>query len=207
MEYMYEQIGRRFTADRIDGLPLFVGSASDAQLLDENNIGAVLNVAVELNEQELWAREHPGCYLKLGFGDSSDANIDQILPKAIEFIWGHVHAERKVLVHCLLGVSRSVTVVTAFLMFLRRMSFAEAFKRVRRARPFANPNLGFTLTLEAIEPKLHAIDFPGRVEFDVATRQVLPDSLEDVPADDFADVLVHAGPIYQADPVDTLLAW
>lgn len=48
-----------------------------------------------------------------------------------------------VLVHCNAGVSRAAAVVTGFLMYSERLSFASAFSVVKNARPAACPNPGF----------------------------------------------------------------
>lgn len=47
------------------------------------------------------------------------------------------------LVHCSQGVSRSVTLVIAYLMWRNGQCFEEAFAAVKAARGVANPNIGF----------------------------------------------------------------
>ncbi|KAI5120317.1 hypothetical protein M0805_000377 [Coniferiporia weirii] len=51
--------------------------------------------------------------------------------------------KHKVLVHCVMGISRSTTVVCAYLMSTRRMSPAAALLFVKRRRAQAHPNYGF----------------------------------------------------------------
>ncbi|XP_077585285.1 dual specificity protein phosphatase 19-like [Stigmatopora nigra] len=48
-----------------------------------------------------------------------------------------------VLVHCNAGVSRSSSVVMAYLMWREGLPFEEAFHQVKRARPCSQPNSGF----------------------------------------------------------------
>lgn len=66
-----------------------------------------------------------------------------------------------VLVHCQKGISRSATLVVAYLMRRNGWSPSEALEFVRRHRPIANPNLGFlnilnrfydTMVADATEP-------------------------------------------------------
>lgn len=59
-----------------------------------------------------------------------------------------------VLVHCLAGVSRSVTVTLAYLMHSRLLSFEEAFALVRLRKPDISPNFHFLRQLHAFERQL-----------------------------------------------------
>jgi len=53
-----------------------------------------------------------------------------------------------VLVHCQQGVSRSATVVAAYLMTTQSISATEAIQFIKARRPIANPNVGFREQLE-----------------------------------------------------------
>lgn len=48
-----------------------------------------------------------------------------------------------VLVHCLAGMSRSVTITCAYLMSVTSLGWPEVLDAVRCARPNASPNFGF----------------------------------------------------------------
>ena len=61
------------------------------------------------------------------------------------------------LVHCARGASRSCSVVIAYLLSRHRSrfkSFDEALQHVRRVRPAALPNVGFSLALKRFESTL-----------------------------------------------------
>ncbi|NXS04440.1 DUS15 phosphatase, partial [Oxylabes madagascariensis] len=47
------------------------------------------------------------------------------------------------LVHCLAGISRSTTVVVAYVMVVTELSCQEVLDAIRTIRPVANPNPGF----------------------------------------------------------------
>uniref|UniRef100_A0A3Q1H5P8 Dual specificity phosphatase 22a n=1 Tax=Anabas testudineus TaxID=64144 RepID=A0A3Q1H5P8_ANATE len=55
------------------------------------------------------------------------------------------------LVHCVAGVSRSVTLVVAYIMTVTGRGWVESLAAVRAARPCAGPNLGFLRQLEEFE--------------------------------------------------------
>ena len=59
----------------------------------------------------------------------------------------------KVLVHCLVGVSRSATCVLAYLMICRKMSAVDAIRTVRMRRDI-HPNDGFLQQLADLDTDL-----------------------------------------------------
>jgi len=60
----------------------------------------------------------------------------------------------RVLVHCRAGVSRSVTICLAYLMFTARIRLEAAFEHVRSKRSMISPSLNFMRQLEAFEKEL-----------------------------------------------------
>merc|ERR1712232_288326 len=60
----------------------------------------------------------------------------------------------RVLVHCHQGISRSATIVLAYLMWRFKMQFDAAFKSLQKIRPICNPNTGFTCQLLTLGKKL-----------------------------------------------------
>lgn len=80
------------------------------------------------------------CYEVL---DMPQQNLMTTFGSAIEFI---IQARKKggtVLVHCYAGISRSATIVIAYLMSDQGMSLPNAFKLVKGKRIVAFPNPGF----------------------------------------------------------------
>jgi protein-tyrosine phosphatase len=72
--------------------------------------------------------------------------IEKYFDEAIVFI----DESEKVLVHCGAGVSRSPTIVLAYLMVVARMTLREAYDLVSAQR-FVQPNEGFTEKLMHLE--------------------------------------------------------
>ncbi|KAK9809664.1 hypothetical protein WJX73_001963 [Symbiochloris irregularis] len=88
------------------------------------------------------------------FIDVQDLPNEDLLvhfPKAIAFIAEARSEGGAVLVHCFAGVSRSVTLVTAYLMKTEGLSRDDALDSVRQARSCADPNAGFRRQLQQWE--------------------------------------------------------
>lgn len=84
-------------------------------------------------------------FLQLKFFDMSTENLFRVLRKDLEFI---EKSEWKVYVHCQSGVSRSASVVSAFLMWKEKMKCKKAVDFTRRGRRCVFPNGGFYRQLE-----------------------------------------------------------
>lgn len=61
----------------------------------------------------------------------------------------------RVLIHCVAGISRSVSILTAFFMYKRSLSAFEAFDLVHSLRYCAFPNAGFLNQLLCLEGYCH----------------------------------------------------
>jgi atypical dual specificity phosphatase len=86
--------------------------------------------------------------------------------------------ENRVLVHCLAGVSRSATIVIAYLLATTAMTAEEATEFVRSKRSIVRPNYGFTKQLEQYERRYFASTGKTatpkkRVGTDIASRMQL----------------------------------
>lgn len=119
---------------------LFLGEAMDAnnkKLLDELKITHILIVAKELPEFQSQGYE----YLKINAADSLKFDMKSYFNEMNEFI-DKGRKKGSVLVHCMFGVSRSATAVIAYLIYLKKMSFKQAFNFVSSKRPI-QPNDSF----------------------------------------------------------------
>ena len=75
-----------------------------------------------------------------------------------------------VLVHCVQGVSRSVSMVIAYLMKHKKWSYDQALAFVRSKRPQAKPNPAFAAQLQQYERRLLAEQQRGRSRGDGRRR-------------------------------------
>lgn len=74
------------------------------------------------------------------------------------FIEGHLKRGNSVLVHCAGGVSRSATIVIAFVMKCWDLTLDESFHLVRRCRPVIGCNAGFMNQLLDYEKRLYGTE-------------------------------------------------
>lgn len=74
------------------------------------------------------------------------------------FINQIVDSQDKVLVHCMAGISRSVSMVVYYLMKRYHLNFDDAIDFVKRKRKIANPNSSFKLQLKLYHVKRDQFD-------------------------------------------------
>ncbi|XP_062391793.1 uncharacterized protein si:dkey-175m17.7 [Sardina pilchardus] len=136
---------------------LFLGNERDAQdleLLLRLGVTCVVNVTTHLPLYHL----DTGLvrYKRLPATDNSKQNLRQYFEEVFEFIEEAHQGGRGVLVHCQAGVSRSATMVIAYLMKHTLMTMTDAYKYVRGRRPVVSPNLNFMGQLLEFERDLNS---------------------------------------------------
>lgn len=77
-------------------------------------------------------------------------------PTTNQFLDGGIEEGGAVLVHCAMGISRSATVVCAYLMYKNGITSQQALEMVREGRPFADPNDSFLEQLNTYGRMLQA---------------------------------------------------
>ncbi|KAG8584458.1 hypothetical protein GDO81_008834 [Engystomops pustulosus] len=135
---------------------LFLGNEHDAQDLEKMqrmNIGYIVNVTTHLPlyhyEKGIFN------YKRLPATDSNKQNLRQYFEEAFEFIEEAHQCGKALLIHCQAGVSRSATIVIAYLMKHTRMTMTDAYKFVKGKRPIISPNLNFMGQLLEFEEDLN----------------------------------------------------
>ncbi len=136
---------------------LFLGSQRAAaprglDALRAARVGAILNCTPSFPSH--FAREGVA-YARVNVNDESSANLRPYLTSATDFIRHHLVARRvSVLVHCQMGISRSSTIVLAYLIRFEGMTRDEAYVHVKSRRPQCDPNPGFWRQLKTFESRL-----------------------------------------------------
>ncbi|XP_071546122.1 dual specificity protein phosphatase 19 [Panulirus ornatus] len=127
--------------------------AHDLDLLTKIKVTHILNVATGIiNLYEGWF-----IYKTKEVFDTPTCRIIDIFDECCDYIHNTVLSGGCVLVHCNAGVSRSVSVVIAYLMRYYSMNFDEAFNFVKSKRSFIRPNTGFLEQLKEYESKLASV--------------------------------------------------
>lgn len=124
---------------------LYISGARAARnegLRKDCKIHAILTIGAENSVNNFTARNVASRYMCVGVKDMPMIQISRHFPRMLEFI-SQALQQGNVLVHCTMGVSRSATVVIAFLMKECRVGLSEAYKCLEDVRPYINPNPGF----------------------------------------------------------------
>uniref|UniRef100_A0A131Y044 protein-tyrosine-phosphatase n=1 Tax=Ixodes ricinus TaxID=34613 RepID=A0A131Y044_IXORI len=122
---------------------LFLGNeenSTDLEALERNNIRYVLNVTHNLANT---FEGHGFKYMKIPIEDHWSQNLASFFPQAIAFIDEARQKRVGVLVHCLAGVSRSVTVTLAYLMQKQKLPLNDAYDLVKKRKANIAPNFNF----------------------------------------------------------------
>lgn len=137
---------------------LFLSSLSEIK----NNRNFMVNkTSLSINAaEEVNLNIHGMIKINLGWSDSpvQDINENGILFHLIKLIDCYINCGKGVLVNCFAGVSRSATIVVAYVMYKNKMSVLDGIQFVRTKRPFINPNYGFVAQLYQLQDKIHNLD-------------------------------------------------
>ncbi|XP_068109251.1 dual specificity protein phosphatase 7-like [Hyperolius riggenbachi] len=123
---------------------LYLGCAKDSANLDvlaKYNIKYILNVTPNL--PNTFENNGEFKYKQIPISDHWSQNLSQFFPEAISFIEEARSNKCGILVHCLAGISRSVTVTVAYLMQKLNLSLNDAYDFVKRKKSNISPNFNF----------------------------------------------------------------
>ncbi|KAL1740055.1 protein-tyrosine phosphatase-like protein, partial [Schizophyllum fasciatum] len=132
------------SADEIVPEQIYLGNLSAALSLDYRREHGITHILSVCPEYEPTKRDH----LMIPVDDTEYDDLLSHLPKTCDFIQDALNGGGKVLVHCVMGVSRSSTVLAAYLMRAHRWSAAEALSFIKKSRPRVRPNYGFLRQLD-----------------------------------------------------------
>ncbi|KAJ7545613.1 hypothetical protein O6H91_08G003800 [Diphasiastrum complanatum] len=101
--------------------------------------------------------EHKGMFQHQHFEiqDTDDEHISAYFEDACSFIANAERLDGKVLVHCFEGISRSATIVLAYLMMHKGQTLFEAWTNLKARHQRSKPNDGFMMSLTELDRALH----------------------------------------------------
>ncbi|CAF1032030.1 unnamed protein product [Adineta steineri] len=133
---------------------LFLGNiqhATNRDLLQKFDIKNILNVCDLRLGQTIVENFN---VIHIPMPDEPRTNIKQHFDRTNELLHGIFERQERCLVHCAAGVSRSATIVLAYLMKYHHNTLKEAFYYLIEKRPQVWPNEGFLLQLIRYETEL-----------------------------------------------------
>ncbi|KAJ7583563.1 protein-tyrosine phosphatase-like protein [Mycena floridula] len=126
-----------------------ITAARSARSLAEHRITHILSVCAD--DVPAQAFGSGLTHMRIMVHDVDYADLLVHLPSAIRFIDRALKEGGVVLVHCVHGISRSPTVIAAYVMWARRMNATQALDFVRSVRDTIWPNAGFQEQLVLFE--------------------------------------------------------
>lgn len=122
------------------------------ETIENLEIKFVVNATVELPDTPLPDKAPE--YLRVPIKDTRESNLLDYFDQVADRIEETRQNDGRSLVHCVAGVSRSVSLVLAYLIKYSDMSLKSAFEYVRSVRPQVRPNVGFFKQLIEYEQRL-----------------------------------------------------
>jgi protein-tyrosine phosphatase len=133
---------------------LWLGNIDDAKshiFLRAIKATHILNCAEEFHGN-LTAATLGICVKRIPMIDEEDSSSLQQITEAAQILDLWYSPFNSVLVHCAAGVSRSPTVVMAWLILYRRYTYDQAYTLVVKKRNFIRPNPFYILLLKSLKP-------------------------------------------------------
>ena len=129
-------------------------ATKNLELLEKNKITHIINCAADFCEN-VFEPENKFTYLSFYLKDHVLENIECIFYECIQFIENVREKGGRVLVHCIQGISRSVSIVMAYIIFTKKFSYDKAFNFVQSKREISYPNFGFSIQLQNFYSRLY----------------------------------------------------
>ena len=138
--------------DEIEEGKLWLGSfdPDNVKVLKEKGIKKILSL-MDGDPSNFSYKQHGFNQKIINITDYESDNIIQYFGECLNFLKG----DEKVFVHCAAGQSRSATIVIAYIMWKKKLSFDKAYNFVKQKRSCVYPNFGFRQQLQMFEKLLY----------------------------------------------------
>jgi protein-tyrosine phosphatase len=121
---------------------LFLGNslnAANKEQLNNLNINIIINVTDNIPN----FFENDFQYFNITIKDNSFASFGNELDKCASFINENLELNKKIMVHCFEGRSRSVAVIIHYLMNYQNLTFYSAYEQIKQKKQIVNLNKSF----------------------------------------------------------------
>jgi len=129
-------------------------NAKDQAHLQEIGITHVLNCAGELPIPDFYTDDNIN-FLHIAMKDRSDFPIQEYFIQGSDWLAANLTGTSKILVHCQEGRSRSASMVVAYLIRDKGMTYNSALATITARRHLIQPNTGFQTKLIEWEAEYH----------------------------------------------------
>ena len=124
-------------------------------ILDAQNINKLLKLGIKkvlslITDPQLLIYPPTIEHKLIHINDFPRENIIKYFGECLLFI----DDDKKILVHCYAGASRSATIIIAYLMWKNQLDYVESCNIVQKIRPIVNPNYGFYRQLKMFDKLL-----------------------------------------------------
>lgn len=140
------------------------GPAKNLTLLKQLQINYILNLTgYKFNSTELrFQFDYPSEFtvLHIKINDDMNVNITDYFDQALAFIHSSIgnSCSNRILIHCEAGISRSATIVIAYLMQYHHQSLKDAYEFVKQRKNNIDPNMNFMQQLIQFEKQIYQND-------------------------------------------------
>lgn len=128
------------------------GTALDSSLLEKHKITHIIHIC-SVSDSTIDKFNHI-TYFTYELQDSVFASLNTNFWKCLQYLQETIQSGGIVLVQCRRGISRSPTLVAAYLMITYKMTFEGAYHLLKEKRPIVKINKGFKMQLQEQESKL-----------------------------------------------------
>ena len=144
-----EELGRSYNIDKITD-KIFLGSVDALSEYEYFQIEQIQNILSVMSDSPKIPEDKNFNHKIIIIDDIYSENIMKYFKECIEFI----ENSNKIYIHCTCGVSRSATIVLAYLMWKTHLNFDDVYSFVKKRRPEIDPNNGFRRQLKLFQELL-----------------------------------------------------
>ena len=125
---------------------IYLGNAynsRDYYFLKDNNIGLIVNCTIDIDNY--FENDNEFTYHRVPVKDIPGANILEFLEDTVDTINKYLleNNDKKVLVHCFMGSSRSASIISAYMIKYMNFNRRDAIGYIKEKRNIVNINVDF----------------------------------------------------------------